>query len=420
MSLSALIGAQWGDEGKGKITDTLSCDFDYVVRYQGGHNAGHTLVVDGKKIVLHLIPSGILHERVISVIGQGVVFDPRSFYQEWQEVNQHIKVDESRLKISLNAPVITTYHKLLDACRDEQNDLCIGTTKKGIGPCYESKIARMGLKIADLFCKATLQKKLEYSLKEYHALFTHLYQVDIPEISTEVQELYELGQFLKPYVSDTFSLLHQAQQENKNILFEGAQGILLDIDYGTYPYVTSSNTCLFGVHTGAGFLGSSFDRVYGIAKAYVTRVGEGPFPTEMFDDLGEAIQKKGNEFGATTGRKRRVGWLDLPLLRYAVKTSGLTHLCLTKVDVLSQMPSLKVCHAYEYEGKVHRDVYPGFPLEKAKPLYQELQPFEDTFESHDFSPQLQSFLDLVEREINIPISHVAYGPQRKQIFQKTN
>ncbi len=424
MKTLAIIGAQWGDEGKGKITDLLSEKCDVVVRYQGGNNAGHTIIVDGKKIVLHLIPSGILHTRVVSVIGHGVVFEPEAFQTELMTVAKAgITVTSANLKISENVTVITSYNKLLDIARESQGTVKIGTTGKGIGPAYEDKIARRAIKLKDLFDLESLKIKLARNLEEKEILFRHRYDISFPSVDEEATRLFQLGKNVAPFVCDTFSFLDQAVIQNKKILFEGAQGILLDIDYGTYPFVTSSSTSLGGVYTGAGIPQSNVEEVLGITKAYTTRVGEGPFPTELFDDVGEKIQSIGKEFGATTGRKRRCGWLDLPLLKYSVKVSNLTSLALTKLDILCEVDSLKVCVAYEYEGKTIDCAYPGIDLYKAKPVYKTLKPFTDDLAnktSDQLSPELNDYIKEIESFLGIPVGIIAFGPERKEIIFRKN
>jgi len=420
MKTLAIIGAQWGDEGKGKITDLLSEKSDLVVRYQGGNNAGHTIIVGDKKIVLHLIPSGVLHPHVTSVIAHGVVFEPEAFLNELKKVRDSgIHVDAHNLKISENASVITTYHKLLDASRENQSSVKIGTTGKGIGPCYEDKVSRMGIKIKDLFDREKLLFKLKRSMKEKEVLFKHLFNTEFPHVEEEAQRLFELGKAIMPFATDTFSLLDRALQANKKILFEGAQGILLDIDYGSYPYVTSSSTSLAGIYSGAGIPQAHVDEVLGIAKAYTTRVGEGPFPTELHNETGDFIQRKGNEFGATTGRKRRCGWLDLPLLKYSVKASNLTSIALTKLDVLSGMDELQVCIAYEIDGVKIDCSFPGIDLYKVKPIYKSLAPFFDKFNEDQMSNELKNYIAEIENFLNIPVGILAHGPERSEIkFKK--
>ena len=418
MKTLAVIGAQWGDEGKGKITDFFSHKSDLVVRFQGGNNAGHTIVVGNKKVVTHLVPSGILSPGCLSLIGHGVVFDPRAFIQEYNELTSAgITINPENLKISSNCTVITAYGKLLDACRESKGKVKIGTTGKGIGPGYEDKVSRRGIKLSDLFDYDSLVHKLSRNFEEKEILFKHLYQVEAPTPEQEAKELYEIGKFLKPFSADTFSIIIDAQEKKKNIMFEGAQGVLLDIDYGTYPFVTSSNTTYAGIYSGAGLMGK-VDEVVGLMKAYTTRVGEGPFPTELDNDLGEKIRQIGHEFGATTGRKRRCGWLDLPLLKYSVRSSNITSMVLTKLDVLGQIDELKVCVGYEFEGKVLDAAYPGLDLSKVKPIYKNLEPFgnELTNEKKTLNKNLLGYIEFIESYLGVPVGIVSYGPERNEIL----
>ncbi|MBC98756.1 MAG: adenylosuccinate synthase [Halobacteriovoraceae bacterium] len=416
MQSLAIIGSQWGDEGKGKITDLLGQKCDYVVRYQGGNNAGHTIIVGDQKIVLHLIPSGILHDHCTSVVGHGVVFCPRAFKEELEDVQSSgVNITPERLKISENCSVITIYNKILDAQRESQGPVKIGTTGKGIGPAYEDKTSRKGLKLKDLLDREILEKKLRANMIEKEVLFKHLYNIESPSIEKEVEELFELGKLIKPFLADTFSMIDKAVENDKKILFEGAQGVLLDIDYGTYPFVTSSSTSAAGIYSGAGLPGKYVEEVLGITKAYTTRVGEGPFPTEMFCDLGEKIQTIGNEFGATTGRKRRCGWIDLPLLKYSVKASNITSIALTKVDVLSGIEELKVCVGYRYKGEEIDCAYPGIDLSQVEPILKDMKPFNDDFKSDEMSEELKEYLDVIEGAIGAKVGILAFGPERSQI-----
>ena len=416
MQSLAIIGSQWGDEGKGKITDLLGQKYDYVVRYQGGNNAGHTIIVGDQKIVLHLIPSGILHDHCTSVVGHGVVFCPRAFKEELEDVQSSgVNITPERLKISENCSVITIYNKILDAQRESQGPVKIGTTGKGIGPAYEDKTSRKGLKLKDLLDREILEKKLRANMIEKEVLFKHLYNIEYPSIEKEVEELFELGKLIKPFLADTFSMIDKAVENDKKILFEGAQGVLLDIDYGTYPFVTSSSTSAAGIYSGAGLPGKYVEEVLGITKAYTTRVGEGPFPTEMFCDLGEKIQTIGNEFGATTGRKRRCGWIDLPLLKYSVKASNITSIALTKVDVLSGIEELKVCVGYRYKGEEIDCAYPGIDLSQVEPILKDMKPFNDDFKSDEMSEELKEYLDVIEGAIGAKVGILAFGPERSQI-----
>ena len=419
MQSLAIVGAQWGDEGKGKITDLLSKRCDVVVRYQGGNNAGHTIIVSGQKTVLHIIPSGILHPHCVSIIGHGVVVDPHAFNEEFDQISKVCSITPENLKISTNASVITSYHKILDAAREGQGPVKIGTTGKGIGPCYEDKIGRKGIKLRDLSNKNVLFEKLKQSFIEKEILLKELYHSEFPSIEEECDNLYQAGQRILPFLTDTFSYIDHAVQNGKKVLYEGAQGILLDIDYGSYPFVTSSNTSYGGIYTGAGIPGKLIDEVIGITKAYTTRVGTGPFPTELNDEMGKFIQTKGKEIGATTGRDRRCGWLDLPLLKYTVKASQLTSLALTKLDILAGLDSLKVCYAYQYEGSEIDCAYPGIDLEKVTPLYKDLKPFHDDFSSDKLSKELNEYIDIIEKTCQVPIGIMAYGPEREEIqFRK--
>ncbi|MBH49101.1 MAG: adenylosuccinate synthase [Halobacteriovorax sp.] len=416
MKTLAIIGSQWGDEGKGKITDLLAAKCDLVVRYQGGNNAGHTIIVEGKKTVLHLIPSGILHPHCMSLVGHGVVFDPRAFSQELKTVTDAgAKITPENLRLSRGASVITTYHRILDGVREAQGPIKIGTTGKGIGPAYVDKVARRGLKLGDLTNLDVIKAKLKTSLQEKESLFKNLYQAEYPSVDQEANELFEFGKKLAPFLDDTFALIDKALMAGKKVMYEGAQGVLLDIDWGSYPFVTSSSTSAGGIYTGAGCPGSSVEEVLGITKAYTTRVGEGPFPTELFEHIGEDIQTKGGEFGATTGRKRRCGWLDLPLLKYSVKASNLTSIALTKVDVLANMGKLKVCVAYEIDGKQYDMASPGLDLSKVKPVYEEVSGFEDDFTGDTLSSSLKSYIEKIEKHVGIPVGILAFGPERHQI-----
>lgn len=419
MSNIVIVGAQWGDEGKGKIADTLAEQSDLVVRYQGGNNAGHTLVVDGKKTFLHLIPSGVLHKHSKCVIGHGVVLDPVALEQEIVRLQETgINISAENLFVSGSCTIITSYHKILDAVRESNTNEKIGTTGKGIGPAYEDKVSRKGIKFQHLFDKDLLRSRLVAALDEKETLFRDLYKVEYPSVDEEFERLYALGQKLKQYAADTFSIIDHAASEGKNIVYEGAQGVLLDVDYGTYPFVTSSNTSVAGVYSGATTAGHDLDHVIGITKAYTTRVGEGPFPTELFDDVGEFIQEKGGEIGVTTGRTRRCGWLDLPLLKYSAKCSNLTSIALTKVDVLSDMDTLKVCVGYKYDGKEIYCAYPGIDLYKVEPILVELEPFslDETVKADNMPDALRTFLKTIENHIGIPVSSLAYGPSREQIL----
>ncbi len=412
-----LLGAQWGDEGKGKITDMLAQNFEWVVRFQGGNNAGHTVFVEGQKTVLHLIPSGILNPNAKSVIGHGVVVDPLALVEEIQSVGNVCDITPQNLKVSHQCSVITSYHRLLDKLREEQSGQKIGTTCKGIGPCYEDQAARLSIKLDDLSDEKLLTKKLARILREKSVIFKQLYDVSFPSPEEEARTLINAYQTLRPFICETYLMLDEAIERGESVLFEGAQGALLDINYGSYPFVTSSSTSLAGVASGAHCPKENFQEVLGVAKIYCTRVGEGPFPSHMEDETSQWIQKKGNEFGATTGRKRKVGWTDLPLLRYAVQTSRMTSLALTKLDILAGLKTIKLVYAYETpQGMQIRMPHPGQDLSELRPLYKEFPGYDDQFkESEDFSPQLQTILDYIETEIGIPLGILAFGPNRDQV-----
>ncbi len=416
MQTMAIIGAQWGDEGKGKITDYFSKYFDYVVRFQGGNNAGHTIIVGEEKTVLHIIPSGILNPNCHSLIAHGVVFNPEVFKIEVENLKaKNISVTHENLSVSLHCNIITSYHQLLDQIRDSKGSQKIGTTGKGIGPAYEDRSSRRGIKLIDLFDKEILRKKLKRVLAEKEILFKSLYNIDYPSLEEETEKLFSLGQYVFPFAQDTFSIIDKAIQENKKILYEGAQGVLLDIDYGTFPFVTSSNTSAGGVYTGAGLPGKNLEETLGIFKAYTTRVGEGPFPTEMKGAQGEKIQKDGHEFGATTGRTRKVGWLDLPLIKYAIKSSNITAIALTKIDILINQGPLKICTHYEYEGKKIEVAYPGLDLEKVTPHYKDFPELSAVFENEELESKTHNYIKYLEEQAGIPIKMIAYGPRRSEL-----
>ncbi len=416
MAQIAIIGTQWGDEGKGKITDTLSNDADYVIRYQGGNNAGHTIIANGVKTVLHLIPSGILHQKCKSIIAHGVVFDPDAFLSERDDlVMAGVEITPERLMISSNATVITSYNKLIDALREGQGPVKIGTTGKGIGPAYEDKVSRKAIKVSDLFDRELLLSKLSNNLSEKKVLFESLYHSNYPSLDEEVERLFELGKVIAPFVGDTFLEIERAASEGRKVIYEGAQGALLDIDYGTYPYVTSSNTTSGGVYTGAGSKG--LERIIGITKAYTTRVGEGPFPTELFDDFGSYMQRVGGEIGATTGRTRRCGWPDLPLLKYSVMASKVTEIALTKVDVLAGMKELKVCTGYRLGERTIDCAYPGIDLQNVTPIFKAIKPISKEFlVDGEMGDCLKEYISIIEKFVGVPVSMVAYGPSREQIL----
>ena len=410
MSVKVIVGTQWGDEGKGKITDILAEKMDYVVRYQGGNNAGHTVVVGENTFKLHLIPSGILYGSVTSVIGNGVVIDPGVLIQEMETLaSQGIQIDENRFKISSIAHVILPIHRSIDSKQESmRREEKIGTTGRGIGPCYTDKVSRVGIRMMDLLSKDRLMNRL----KKHPNL-------DEDEMSDIINLYLGYGERLRPFITDTSLQINRAITSGKRIIMEGAQGTMLDIDHGTYPFVTSSNPISGAACIGAGIGPHKIDQVIGVTKAYSTRVGEGPFPTEEHQDAGEYLRTKGCEFGTTTSRPRRCGWLDLVVLRYAVRINGITEICLTKLDVLDELKNIKVCTAYQTEdGKVEE-----FPLDletfsNAKPIYDELPGWESDISNctnFDELPQnAKSYVKYISNILGVRISLVSVGSKRNQ------
>ncbi|NNF59206.1 MAG: adenylosuccinate synthase [Rhodothermaceae bacterium] len=420
MPVTIVIGSQWGDEGKGKIVDLLAPDMDIVARYQGGANAGHTIAWGDRQFVLHLIPSGIFHEGVTCVIGNGVVIDPVALMEEIEQVEALGFSVEGRLLISHNAHLIMPYHKALDKARELWRDAeAIGTTGRGIGPAYVDKFARSGIRVVDLLDPNGLRKKLKAALDEKNAILRAVYGDDGIDVDAMIAEYVDFDRRIDPYVTDTANYLAQALADGKRILAEGAQGSLLDVDHGTYPYVTSSHPTAGGCCTGLGVPPTAVDRVTGIVKAYTTRVGNGPFPTELTDDLGERLRAEGREYGATTGRPRRCGWLDGVALRYTARLNGFTDLAVTKLDVLAGMGELKVCTAYRLDGKV-TDRFPNdlAMLERVEPIYETLPGFEGDLSSARSPEELPSdahaYLDFVADFVGVPVSMISTGPRREE------
>ncbi|MEM1080904.1 MAG: adenylosuccinate synthase [Pseudomonadota bacterium] len=416
MSRSVVIlGTQWGDEGKGKIVDLLAHDADAVVRFQGGHNAGHTLVVDGQKTVLHLIPSGILTPRARCLIGNGVVVSPAALIKEIDGLEQHGIDVRGRLGLSGACPVILSCHEALDQAREKaKGKNAIGTTGRGIGPVYEDKASRNGIRLADLIDPKRLADKLGGVLDYHNFLLEHLYQADALDVAEVSDQAARLGEQLKPMLCDVTADLHEMRAQGQALLFEGAQGSLLDIDHGTYPFVTSSNTTIGGVMTGAGVSANDIDYVLGITKAYTTRVGAGPFPTELQDDHGRRMAERGVEFGATTGRPRRCGWLDAVALKRMVKVNGISGLCITKLDVLDGFEAVKVCVGYD--GIDH------FPLgaeewADARPIYETIAGWEGNTRGitdvHALPSGARAYLDRIEALVGAPIHILSTGPERE-------
>jgi adenylosuccinate synthase len=419
---TVVVGTQWGDEGKGKFTDLVAKEMHLVVRYQGGHNAGHTIVVDGESFALQLVPSGILYDHITPVIGNGVVVDPRVLLTE-VDVLTAKGVDTSRLRVSGNAHLILPYHQELDKLTERHlGKNKVGTTKRGIGPAYADKAARVGLRVQDLLDPKIFREKLDGVLKEKNAILAKVYN-QLPLDADEIAEVYlgECAPRLEPMITDSVNLVHEALEAGQHVLLEGAQATFLDLDHGTYPFVTSSNPVAGGACTGAGVGPRYIDRVIGIAKAYVTRVGAGPFPTELFDEVGEHLVDVGHEYGTNTGRRRRTGWFDAVMLRHAVRLNSLSELALTKLDVLDALESLKVCVAYEVDGqRVEHLPYHQSVLHKARPIYEELPGWMTELSSLTRREQLpREALDYVAflgEQVGVPISLVGVGPGRDQFL----
>lgn len=424
MPVRVIIGAQWGDEGKGKIVDLLGDETHVVARYQGGANAGHTLKFDGKTFILHLIPSGIFHKNTTCVIGNGVVIDPFKLLEEIDAVRKLGANPEKQLRISASAHVILDYHKQIDQAKEAaRGDSKIGTTGRGIGPAYVHKIARTGIRMLDLIKPDTLKAKLPSILEEVNSVLKHQFNAEPLEFEPMYKAYTEAGAKLKPFVCDTGLLLHEAYTENKSILLEGAQGALLDIDHGTYPYVTSSSPTSGGASTGSGLPPTALSKVMGITKAYCTRVGNGPFPTELLNEEGDNIRKLGHEFGSTTGRPRRCGWIDLVALKYAVRINGINELAVTKLDVLSSLKEVKACTAYEINGEVTTN----FPadaddLENVTPVLKAFKGWESDLSNctsiSELPEEAKAFLDFIESELGVEIVIVSTGPDRSETLVK--
>ena len=419
MTSVVVVGTQWGDEGKGKITDFLSQDAEVIARYQGGDNAGHTIVIDGKKFKLHLIPSGIFFPEKISVIGNGVVVNPKSLVKELEYLHAE-GVSTDSLRVSDRAHVILPYHIKLDQLQEAaKGDNKIGTTNKGIGPAYMDKAARVGIRIADLLDKEVFAERLKTNLAEKNRLFTKMYGSEGLSFDDIFEEYYAYGQQIKQYVTDTSVILNDALDAGKRVLFEGAQGVMLDIDQGTYPFVTSSNPVAGGVTIGSGVGPSKINKVVGVCKAYTSRVGDGPFPTELSDEVGERIREVGHEYGTTTGRPRRVGWFDSVVMRHSRRVSGITNLSLNCIDVLSGLDTVKICVAYDLGGK-RIDYYPASleQLKRCKPIYEELPGWEEDItgcRSLDELPEnARNYVRRVGELVGVRISTFSVGPDREQ------
>jgi len=421
MANVVVVGAQWGDEGKGKVVDIYTEHADDIVRYQGGNNAGHTLVVGNEKVVLHLIPSGILHEGKRCIIGNGVVLDPEVFIREITKLKESGRIkDDACLLLSESLHIIMPYHKRIDIAREAKSgDRKIGTTGRGIGPCYEDKIGRRGIRLMDLLNPAVFAAKLREFLVEKNFILEQL----LGEPACSYDEIYAEYQgyaaTLRTYVADTSLILGKDLKAGKKALFEGAQGTLLDVDHGTYPYVTSSSTCAGGACTGSGASPRDIHEIIGISKAYVTRVGSGPFPTELLDATGEQLRQTGGEFGATTGRPRRCGWFDAMVVRYAVRVNGLTGIALTKLDVLSEFDTIKVCTGYTYEGRAMESLPAALEVfEKCQPVYEELPGWKSDITAarsfEELPVNAQAYVRRLEELAGCQIVLVSVGPRRDQ------
>ncbi len=420
MANKIVVGTQWGDEGKGKVTNMLARKADLVVRYSGGNNAGHTVVIDDNKFELHLIPSGILYPDKPNILGNGVVIDPQALVEEMEGLEER-GINLDNLYISEIAHVVMPYHRLLDRLEEERKGAGkIGTTGKGIGPVYTDKIARRGIRMIELLDEEQFTRKLEESLDYHNTVLEKVYGVqplDIEEIKAEYRSSIEK---IRPHIINTAILIEEACRENKEIFFEGAQGTLLDIDFGTYPYVTSSNPTAGGVCTGAGIGPTEIDEVIGVTKAYQTRVGEGPFPTEQKNKIGEYLREKGHEYGVTTGRPRRCGWLDIPLLKHAVRVNGLTEIALTKLDVLTGLAELLVCTSYQKDGENIAE-YPAC-AQDIKPVYQEFSGWEEDISSireySNLPVNARHYLESIEEMVGVPIRIIGVGPGREEAINK--
>jgi len=420
MSVTVLVGSQWGDEGKGKIVDILSENFEIVTRYQGGANAGHTVEIGEKQYILHLIPSGILRENVICVIGNGVVIDPTALLEEIDLLEKNdIKVN-GRLFISHNAHLIMPYHKLLDSI-NEKGENKIGTTGRGIGPCYIDKFARKGIRIVDLLNKKVLEEKIRTNLKEKNNILEKVYDSKGLDVEEIIEQYLAFDKAIDKYIKDVPAYLNEAIDNGKSVLLEGAQGALLDVDHGTYPYVTSSSPTSGGACTGTGIPPTKINNVIGIVKAYTTRVGNGPFPTELLDADGEKLRKVGAEYGATTGRPRRCGWFDAFLVRYSAMVNGINSVAITKLDVLSDFDEIKVCTGYKINSK-HIKSFPTDTdrLSVVEPIYETMPGWKSDISKclsyNELPKRTKDYLSFIAKKAGIKINIVSVGPKRKQTF----
>ena len=417
MSASVLVGAQWGDEGKGKVTDLISGDFDVVCRYSGGANAGHTVIANGKKLALHQVPSGVMYEGTTPVIGNGCIVDPEVLLSEVDTLEAE-GISCADLRISGNAHIVMPYHKDLDGAHEKKlGKNLIGTTKRGVGPCYMDKMNRTGLRIQDMLDEKIFREKLEAALEYTNPILEKVYEMPTYTVDQICETYLPYAERIRPYIIESSAFLNDQLADGKNILFEGAQATMLDIDHGTYPFVTSSNCTAGGAVTGSGVGPTNVSRILGIAKAYLTRVGSGPFPTELFDEDGEKIRAIGHEYGATTGRPRRCGWLDLVALKYAVMMNGATALIMMKSDVLDDFDTIKVCTGYTLNGKTI-DYFPFESAEKLEPVYKEFKGWKCSLKGvrsyEDFPAELKDYIAFIEKETACPVKIVSVGPDRSE------
>ncbi|WP_028469899.1 adenylosuccinate synthase [Neptunomonas japonica] len=413
-----VLGTQWGDEGKGKIVDLLTEQVSAVARFQGGHNAGHTLVIDGKKTVLHLIPSGILREKVLCLIGNGVVLSPEALLKEMRGLEEAGVPVRERLRLSPACPLILPYHVALDQAREAaRGEAKIGTTGRGIGPAYEDKVARRGLRLSDLMNAERFETKLREVMKYHNFVLKNYYQAEEVDVDSMLAEALEMAEQLRPMVADVTAILHKMRKNDESIMFEGAQGSLLDIDHGTYPFVTSSNTTAGGASTGSGFGPLYLDYILGITKAYTTRVGSGPFPTELDCEVGQYLGERGHEFGATTGRERRCGWFDAVALKHAIQVNSVSGICLTKLDVLDGLEVIKVCVGYrDAEGNLVETLTGSEDYDAVEPIYEELPGWTDSTVGAQTLAELpaaaKSYITRLEELLETPVDIISTGPDR--------
>jgi adenylosuccinate synthase len=421
-----VLGTQWGDEGKGKVVDLLTESASAVVRFQGGHNAGHTLVIDGEKTVLHLIPSGILRNDKTCIIGNGVVLSPEALIEEIHELEKKGVPVRQRLRLSPACPLILSYHVRLDQAREKERGIAkIGTTGRGIGPAYEDKVARRGLRLGDMLHRERFASKLGEVLQYHNFVLKEYHREEPVDFQRVFDEAMSMADELRPMVCDTVGLVHDVRKAGENILFEGAQGSLLDIDHGTYPYVTSSNTTAGGTATGSGVGPLYLDYVLGITKAYTTRVGSGPFPTELFDEFGRHLAERGHEFGATTGRPRRCGWFDAVALRHAVQINSVSGICLTKLDVLDGLENIRVCVGYRSKDGEHLDTpVDSEGYEAVEPIYQDLPGWSESTlgikRLEDLPANARSYISFLEEQTGTPIDIISTGPDRNETIVLRN